>query len=489
MAKTLFKLSAMFDLMGGDGEALIEWAKKAERQQLIHEGVAQWDPKLHPVADKGKRPDKQIFVPNGEKDENGEDILVEDTAPVARAPMAIQKYIINQKASFARGSGVILRPSREGSTVYDRVQNNWRQNKTDFFLKEIATRMMAETQVAVIFYSPAQSTTAAPSPDDFRLRFKIVSPLKGDKLTPIFDQDTGDLIAFGREYEVHETGRYDLYIMNREGFCEIHRYEGTKGKLSGLIDPKSAVRIDKIITPYTNLPVIYWEQDLPECDDTKELIEEFETAFSDFLTQMGYSADPILFGKGTTLSMPAKGSPGKYVEGSADANLEFVTPANATESRKLQFQMLEKFIFTLNRSVKLDLDTMKELGDVSGAALERYLLEVYLEATDRQQGPYGIGVQRMVNFMLTVWKYIEGTDEDLTIDVEFQRFSVTDVAERVALAMKSNGNKPVVDHETSIAIAGLVDDPAAALRKINEESAPPIQEEEQSSETPAPAEA
>src|SRR5690606_19002938 len=145
---------------------------------------------------------------------------------------------------------------------------------------------------------------------------------------------------------------------------------------------------------------------------------------------------------------------------------------------------------TLNRSVKLDLDTMKELGDVSGAALERYLLEVYLEATDRQQGPYGIGVQRMVNFMLTVWKYIEGTDEDLTIDVEFQRFSVTDVAERVALAMKSNGNKPVVDHETSIAIAGLVDDPAAALRKINEENAPPpIQEEEQSSETPAPAEA
>lgn len=455
-------LSKIYTLMGGDGIDLYKYMRKQSREYNVTKGLEMYDPKCHAVTKKHLRPDKIIYIPNGQKDPvTGADILVQSTSPVARVPIGFEKYIISQKGSFARGSGVTLKPSYDGSVVFDRVYNNWYDNKTDFDLKDIAVRMMAETQVAVIFFASDDRSGF----DTFRFKYKIVSPSKGDKLEPFFDQETGDMVAFGREYDFEEEGktinRYDLYMINANGVVEIIRYRN--GQL--YIDDRG----ETIVTTFTKLPIVYWEQAEPECIDTEELRKEFESGFSDFLTQMGYSADPILFGKGTVLNLPAKGSAGKFIEGSQDADLKFVTPDNATESRDLQFRMLQKFIFSLNRAVLLDLDTMKDLGDVSGAALERYLLDAYMEATDKQQGDWGKGVQRMVNWLLHEWRRLVGGDEKLRIDIKFSKFSVRDEADQVELAMKANGGQAVVDLETSVQMAGLVDDVDATVEKIRNE--------------------
>lgn len=464
------QLSALFSLMKGDGTALYEYIKKESRQLAVSEAVKQLVPDLHKVADKGLRPDKKIFVPTGEKNEDGTDQMTIDFVPVTRAPLAIQKYIISQKGSFARGNGVVFKPSIENNIVYDNFYRNWKNNKTDFDLKEFATRQMGETQCAVIFYGEKGKESF----DEFNFRYKVVSPLKGDKLYPFFDEDTDDLIAFGREYKRGKKTRYDLYVIDEKTqLCVIRRFEDKKplqvivpGE-NGLPDTTADLEIK---TQFTKIPVIYWEQDEGECHDTAALIEEFEIGFSDFLTGLGYTADPILFAKGEVMDLPAKGSAGKFIESTdKDADLKYITPDNATEARELSFKMLQKFIFSLNRSVILDLDTLSSLGATSGAALERYLIDVYAEATDKQQGSWGKGVQRMVNFMVSQWVNLLNDTSGIRIDLQFTKFSLQDLLEKVELAMKANGNQPVVDLETSVGMAGLVDDVQDITNKIKKE--------------------
>lgn len=462
------QISALFELMGGDGIDLYDYVNKSSKKVIAKEAIKQYIPELHDVADYGKRPDKTIMVPGTEVNTTtNKPIYVEDTAKVTRAPLMIQKYIIGQKGSFARGNGVILKPTIEDSKVFDQVKRNWSENKTDFDLKEIAVRQMSETQCAIIFYGEKGKDKL----DQFKFRYKIVSPLKGDELFPFYDEDTDDFIAFGRKYKRNKKNIYDFYVMNEQGFCEIHRFINGKPKMVADIADETKENREVIQTKYTKLPVVFFDQDEGECNDTKVIIEELESGFSDYLTQMGYTADPILFAKGAAMDLPAKGVAGKFIETADPAgDLKYLTPDNATEARDLQFKMLIKFIFSLNRSVLLDLETLKGLGAVSGAALERFLIDVYMDATDRQQGSWGKGIQRMVNWMVSQWIMLEQKDYDLRVDVMFSKYSLQDDQEKVNLALAANGGKPVIDHETSIGIAGLVDNAGDTLKKIEEET-------------------
>lgn len=472
------QLSALYKLMGGDGTDLYAYAKKEAKEYSIKEAIEQYEPSLHKVANKALRPDKTIFVATG-IDESGKTIHGADTAPVSRAPLSVQKYIIGQKGSFARGNGVVLKSSKETSKVFDRVRLNWIDNKTDFDLKEIAVRQMGETQVAVIFYGEKGKEKL----DDFKFRYKIVSPSKGDKLYPFFDDDTDDLIAFGREYKRGKNTMFDLYVMNEQGLCDIYYYENKKPKLVTTlegVEGAADTQAQKVVnTKYNKLPIVYWEQEEGECNDTAELMEELESGFNDFLTGLGYTADPILFAKGAVMDLPAKGTQGKFIETSDPAgDLKYITPDNATEARDLQFKMLIKFIYSLNRAVLLDLETMKDLGAVSGAALERYLTDVYAEATDKQQGSWGKGIQRMVNWLKSQWELLESVEADLRITVVFTKYSLQDEKEKVDLALAANGSKPVVDMKTAIKIAGLVDEESIeqTLQLIKDETVVPAAE-------------
>lgn len=464
------QLSAIYKLMGGDGvpnnkESLYNSVRNAMRKKAIRDGDKQFDYKRHNVTNHSKRPDKKIFVPTGDKNPvTGEDELKPDFVAPSRIPLAVQRYIIDQKASFAAGNGIKLRPSDENSPVFNDVYRNWYAIKADFYLRSIAKWQMADTQVAVIFHGDPKATKLR-SLDEFNFKFMIVGPSEdGSVLDPVFDEYRR-LVAIGREYEDVDTGKtvYDLYIApnpEEEDSKPILRRYKDNGK-----------RFEDVELPYPKLPVIYWDQKRPECDPVDELINKWEFSFSDFDTQTSYSADPILFGKGRAISMPAKGSAGKFIEGSEDSDLKYVTPDDATSSRDLQFKLYQKYTFFLSRAVILDLDTMQGLGDLSGAAMDRLLTDPYLEAISKQQGSWGLGVQRMVNWLLSAWKDLRDKQSDpTTIDVGFTKYRVEDVLENVTMLLAANGGQPLISQQSSISEAGLADDPAVEFERIQQES-------------------
>lgn len=456
--------------MGGDGVELYEYFRKHCREFEVKVGIERYDPALHKV---NRRPNKEILTPTGDKDKDGNDIIVRDEVETSKIALQIEKYIIEQRASFVVGNGISLEPNIENSRLFEKVKNNWYDNKLDYDLKEIDRNTMAVTHSAIIFYGER----GAESIDDFRFRHKIVSPLLGDSLYPFFDEDTDDLVAFGREYVRDEKTRYDLYVMNERGYCDIYRYENGKPLLTPVVgvdingNPITTNDFVIIETPYTKLPVIYFSQPQPECEDSRKLIEEHEENLSSFFTQLGYSGDPILFGTGQGFDMPMKGSAGKYIEGDVGSDLKYVTPDNATESRDLSIKIAERYIFGLNRAVLLDAETMKGFGSgLSGEAIKRMLTDVYMAAKDRQQGVFGKGIQRALNWLVHETRQLMGgIDKDLRIYPVFSDYSFNSKVENVELAMKANGNKPVIDQQSSITIAGLSDNSEVTLEKIKQD--------------------
>lgn len=475
-------ISQIYRLMGGDG-VLTDGASGSfntdfpvdmdgllgenhlARKALALKSIKQYDPLEHDVTKTSLRPNKKVFKPTGDKDPvTGEDKLQLDFEPVARIPLRIQRYIIQQKASFARGNGVKLKPSDVDSEVFKWVYNNWYKNKTDYDLRDIFEKFKSETQCAVVFFADDEALTKARNSVDatkLRLRHKLWYPSKGSYLYPYFDPETETLVALVREYENTDGETvYDVYLAP----------DPANGRLRPVlrrIQKGQKNSFTQIELPYPKLPIIYWGQDYIELEDSKALIDEMENSFSDFCEQQKYTGDPLLFGKGKTLNMPAKGTAGKFIEGSEDADLKFVTPDNATESRELHFEMIQKWIFSLNRAVVMDLDTMKDLNEVSGAALDRLLVDVYTEATDHQTGYWGKGVQRMVNFQVALAKDILGLEDDeTTVDVEITKYRINDLRETVEVLTLANGNLPLLDHEQSIIEAGLADDPAVSYERL-----------------------
>jgi len=116
------------------------------------------------------------------------------------------------------------------------------------------------------------------------------------------------------------------------------------------------------------------------------------------------------------------------------------------------------------------METMKELGDVSGSALERYLMDAYMEASGKQQGYLGMGVQRMANWLTHTWRELINGDKSLRTYITFNKLSMTSEADRVELAMKANGGLPVMTHEASIRLAGMEEDSSKALQEITRQS-------------------
>lgn len=224
-----------------------------------------------------------------------------------------------------------------------------------------------------------------------------------------------------------------------------------------------------IQTPYTKLPVIYGEQLLPECWDTRHLIREFENQFNDFLTQIGYSGDPILaITADTSNKLPDFAQQGKALLLTGQgAKAEFITPENATDSRTLAFDKSEKFIFGLNRAVMLDAKTMQELRADSGEAIRRMLTDVYSEAEDKQNGYLGKFVQRWINWMVHEWRsLLDGADKDLRVNARFIPKTFSGEKERIEIAKLAEG---LATLETRVSMAGLEDNVQQAVETIKQE--------------------
>lgn len=414
----------------------------------------------HQVNSRVYRKDKVIYVPdpNGATDKDGEPLMVQTTELVTRISLGFQKLITIIGTSFATGGGVELKAKtkEEEKPMFERVKDVWNKSKLDFKNYDILETLYSEREVAEIWYTEKPKDTT--DVKNIKLKCNVYKPSDGFELIPVFDI-TKNMIAFALKYSItskeKEIEKMDLYTDEK-------LFKFSKNEKDWIIE-------SEIPLIYGKIPVVYYRVKNSIWEDVQQIINRVEDLISNFGDTNDYNGSPILFAEGEIKGFSKKGETGKFIEGENDSKLSYVSNNAVPESVKLEIETLKDLLHSITLTPDLSFRTMVNLGNVSGIAMDRILTGAHLKAKKIQNGVYGEGIQRRLNFIVSALANIDSEleqGENINITPEFNLFRIADAQEKITNMQLANGNLPIIDHLSSIVKAGLVDNPEESYELI-----------------------
>lgn len=406
------------------------------------------------------RPNKTVNIPSpdGATDKDGEAVMIPTIELVTRISLGFQKLITTIGTSFATGGGVELKAKtkEEEKPMFEKVQDIWNKEKLDFKNYDILETLYSQKEVAEIWYTEKPKT--ATKIQDVKLKCNVYKPSDGYELIPVFDSKR-NMTAFGLSYVViideKEIQRLDFY---------------TDEKLIKYIKTDKDWEIENTITLiYGKIPVIYYPAKYSIWEDVQQIINRMEDLISNFGDTNDYNGSPILFAEGEIKGFSKKGETGKVIEGENDSKLSYVSNNAVPESIKLEIETLKDLMYTITLTPDLSFRTMVNLGNVSGIAMDRILTGAHLKAKKIQNGIYGEGIQRRLNFLVSAMANIDSNLEagkNVTISAEFNLFRIADTQEKITNLLLANGNLPIIDHFSSVVRGDLCDNPKESFDLI-----------------------
>jgi hypothetical protein len=214
MAKTIEEIFQIPDI--DERIKLLKYRKTElpDAQSLLRD----WDPSMHDVMDKEKRPDMKLIKKEAVMNYDGTVRHPAEfvTETVNRIPLPLEQDIVNIHTAFTVGINPKLtcEPNNENEEELLKIVHTVdRKNKIRYHNKRIVRSWLSETEVAEYWYSVKDSKfwpmifakikkAAGIKPDPaYTLKATIWSPFRGDTLYPYFD-DNSNLVAFSREYKI-----------------------------------------------------------------------------------------------------------------------------------------------------------------------------------------------------------------------------------------------------------------------------------------------
>lgn len=459
-------------LKQGDTGDVIEQLKKGRPfvQPDLDKAINALDPEKHEVMDKVKRPDKQVKV---DADSNEADTEIDGEPaktrpePVARIRLAIQKLIIKRAVAFLFGNEVVYNANPENeaeSTVLNALNKVLRSVKSNTLNRKIARAMFGYTECAEIWFPVEKPNKKYGFDSKTTLRCMLVSPAFGDTLYPYFDE-TGDMVAFSREFKRKVEDKEIRYF---ETYTDKMRLMWTDRDGSGyqLMEgfPKT-VSIGKI-------PVVYGRQEEFETQDVDSLIDRLEKLLSNFADTNDYHASPKIFIKGKLVGFAKKGESGAIIEGEDNSDAKYLSWANAPESVKLEIETILRMIWTITQTPDISFESVKGIGAISGIAQKMMFMDAHLKVQDKRE-IFDDYLQRRVNvikaYIGEMNNKLKTVAEELEIEPEITPYLLTSEIDELNYWMTANGNKPVIDHESSIEKAGLTNNPKQTFDRLREQ--------------------
>lgn len=468
----------VFEKNVGEPDKLIQLMYQEHNTCFDAVAYKQYNPETHEINDPVLRPNKEIWVPSpsGLTDASGKALMVQKTVYANKIPIPYQRLITSRTSAFTTGGKLTLKAKTNTDPekrLLEKVMDIVYDNKMDFKNNQIVKSMCSQTEAAEIWFVKKDEET-----NTLELKCSVYEPADGFDLLPIFDPQR-DLIAFGLGYKGKgEDGDIEHMDIYTDKSVMYHERSGNNGWQL----------IKKVDTKYGKIPVVYYNLKESIWKIVQPIIERLEYLVSNFGETNDYNGSPILFAEGKILGFSAKGETGKVIEAEAGAKLSYVSWDHAPESIKLEAEMLAEFIFTGVQMPNISFEQMKGLGDISGVAFDRIMIDAHLKAKDLQSGAYGIGIQRRYNFLISAVGNIYTTlsaGKTLKVTPEFGLFKIEDEVERIENAQKANGGLPVIDHIESIRMAGLSDEPEKTLTNIKLQEAARAKLEKANKPTPA----
>lgn len=451
-----------------------------ERNLPTEDCIKQYDPRTHLVFDTNKRKKRKNM-------KAGED--------VNRVAIPMQKIIVKRRAAFMNTGNmtVVAKPVNPlEERLLEMVKRCRTENKMEFKSTEIAERMMSELQVAELWYSEEvdKGYWGETSPTGIaRMRMKVISPVLGDKLYPVFNSE-GELVLFGRGYKSKKDNTKGLDVDNIESLSieikdeeveHLDIYSKTK-VLKFEMENGAWALVDTVPYSYGKLPIIYYSQERPEWYDVQVLIERLEKLWSNFADVIDANSSPILYAKGIIKSMPDRNETAKILniipqlnsngDEVGESDLKYITWDSTPEAISLESDNLKDATFSNSDTADLSTSAMANMGALTGAALDRVFIGSHLAAMRHTKGNYGECVQRSLNFLVSACIAIDTTLKpaaNLQLSPEFPIFRINDERETVDMLIAATGGAPLMSNETAVGASGLVKDPEKEWEKIKAE--------------------
>lgn len=424
----------------------IEWLKSNRNTPLpnVTEALKSIDPSKHEVMDETIRPKKLVKTDKEEK-------YVE----VARTAFALQKLIINRSVAFCFGNDVEITSNAKSDIAikaFNTYKNVLNKAKSYSVNRKMAKILFTFGEVAEYWYITDGGNLG--SEKNKKLRVTLFSP-KDCTLYPFFD-DNDDLIAFSRSFskkDGEETKQYFETWTDEEYCC----WDDS----------------NNIVNQYTHnlgkIPIIYSRQESRETEDVDMLIDRLEKSVSNFEDTNDYHSSPKIVVNGPVKSFSQKGETGGILEVDENVKPYYLSWDSAPESKKLEFDILLKMIYTISQTPDVSFDNMKSVGAVSGTALKTLFTDAHLKVQEhREVLDEHLSRRESVveTYLVTLEPTLKQGFDEITIEQEIIPYLSTDQSSSMNTLLSANGNKPLMSHRQSVIKANLSKNPEEDYEQI-----------------------
>lgn len=417
----------------------------------------EYDPKKHPVMDKGIYPD--IVNDDGSIDH------------VTRITYNLQQLAVKRMSELCCGIPVkrVYSPDTDRQREIARVMEAiYTRNRIDSVNTERLTMLFAGCEVLTLWYAVASKNKSYGVESELKFRCKNFSPMLGDILYPQFDE-YGDMIALSISYKRKVAAKTVAYF---DCYTASAHYKWTDNGSGGwtLVEQDDITKIGKIPAVYMYRPTPIWE-------DTSKIVYEMEWAMSRNGNYLRKNSKPIFcvfadeeinYGNESdeksefrTILQYPKGSTAGYV-----------TWEQAVENLKFHVTELRQSFFTQLQLPDWSYESMKA-NPMSGESRKQLFIDAQLKVKD-ESGRLLEFFDREVNVVKAFVKVILPNDVDeidaLQVENVITAFTVTEEKDTITNLMTANGNKPIISQRDSIAMLGWSNDVDKTLEEIKQES-------------------
>lgn len=392
-----------------------------------------------------------------------------------RLSIPFAKKIVNTAVAFELGEQITL-IADDKNDLFEVVKNTWKLNRLDSKLQDALKKKKSELESCVIFHVedvPDNKTwiTKLFTAQKKRIKSNIKTNKEG-RMYPVFDK-YGNMEMFVWRFTTKNESNSE--VDNIWIYTDKERIDLTNevGQKYNIVSQKPH--------GFDRIPVVYLQQDCPEWEDVKTIIDRYEVALSKLGGSNDYAGYPLLKLYGELVSMPDRNDDGKTlrfpmkevddVSGKTiHGDAEFLTANNAAETVKIELEKLYSLIHAMSSTPDIAFENLKGLGAMSGIALKLMFLDAIIKAK-MNEGDNRTMIERCLNIIASGVKSTINTKlskQELLVSIQFNSILPSDLKEAVEIAT-SAVNGGVMSKETAVGYLDMAEDKTEELNKINKE--------------------
>jgi len=410
-----------------------------------------------------------LHDPNRTNTETGDTAATKRVVKHTKEVINYQRRIVNSAVTFLFGEPVTLVLNNKQEKALDAINALWKQNKLDYVNKAIARDLFVECKAAEVWNIP-KKIPGQPA----RVRVTVLGMRNGYRFYPHYDE-YGDMDAFTVLFTT--TGGDGKPVENAKIYTASNIIHATK-KAAGA----GWTEESNVVHDIGKIPVVYYEQDVPEWQGVETQIGRDEDLVSNFADTNDYFGAPVLQSKGIIDNLPKKEDSGKVVTVRPETDdtgkvtypggIEFITWANAPAAIELEHKMLKDMIYSLTQTPDLSFSNVKGISAISGIALRLMFSDALFKSRDKQE-IFGPALDRRISVMKAVLAVADTGMrtqlEDADIDVIFNDVLPEDTESIIKSLSIARGGEPIISTETAVSACPFVKDTAAEVERLEKE--------------------